>query len=92
VFAYVARAVFIAASVTLSLVGRQALAKDSALLPGGATTLREGHGDWVVSYDIVTQNGADQKVCGLSREQTSAQSRRTHDAQVCRSTMSAVNA
>jgi invasion protein IalB len=74
VFAYVGRAVHIAASLALSLLGAQAFAKDAPLLPGGATTLREGHGDWIVSCDVVTQNGASRKVCGLSQVQTNTQS------------------
>ncbi|MBZ9991210.1 invasion associated locus B family protein [Mesorhizobium sp. BH1-1-5] len=44
-------------------------------LPGGATSLREGHGDWTVSCNITTQNGASSKACALSQEQTDAQSR-----------------
>ncbi|TPK96485.1 hypothetical protein FJ938_27220 [Mesorhizobium sp. B2-4-14] len=44
-------------------------------LPGGATSLREGHGDWTVSCNLATQNGANVKVCALSQEQTDSQSR-----------------
>lgn len=44
-------------------------------LPGGATSLREGHGGWTVSCNITTQNGAAAKACALSQEQTDAQSR-----------------
>lgn len=65
---------YIAASLALFLVGSQAHARDATLLPGGATTLREGHGDWIVSCDIITQNGASRKVCGLSQVQTNTQS------------------
>lgn len=72
-FAYLGRALSIAASLVLLLVGSQALANDPTL-PGGATTLREGHGDWVVSCGIVTQNGTSRKVCNLSQVQTNAQS------------------
>lgn len=73
-FAYPSRAVSIAARLTLSLVGSQALGKGAPLLPGGATTLREGYGDWVVSCDIATQNGASRKECNLSQVQTNTQS------------------
>lgn len=73
-FAYVGRAVCIATGLMLSVICSHALAKDATLLPGGATTLREGHGDWIVSCDIVTQNGASRKVCGLSQVQTNTQS------------------
>ncbi len=64
----------IAASSAVLVIGSQALAKEAALLPGGAQSLREGYGDWVVSCDIRTQNNASQKVCGLSQTQTNTQS------------------
>lgn len=73
-FAYLSRTVYVAAGLTVSVISSQALAKDAALLPGGAQTLREGYGDWVVSCDIVTQNNASRKVCGLSQVQTNTQS------------------
>lgn len=44
-------------------------------LPGGATSLREGHGDWTVSCNVTTQNGTAGKVCSLSQEQADGQSR-----------------
>lgn len=74
VLAYFSRAVYLAASLTVSLIGSQALAKGDTLLPGGATSLREGYGDWVVSCAIATQNGASRKVCSLSQQQTNTQS------------------
>lgn len=72
--AYVSIAACLAASLTVSLIGSQALAKDTTRLPGGAQNLREGYGDWVVSCDIRTQNNASRKVCALSQEQTNTQS------------------
>lgn len=72
--AHLSRAAYIAASLMLTLIGSQAFGKGPPLLPGGATTLREGYGDWVVSCDIVTQNGTSRKVCGLSQVQTNARS------------------
>jgi invasion protein IalB len=74
VVAYLSRVLSIAASSAILLIGSQVLAKGAALLPGGAQTLREGYGDWVVSCDIRTQNNASQKVCGLSQVQTNTQS------------------
>ncbi|MBZ9850375.1 invasion associated locus B family protein [Mesorhizobium sp. CA14] len=65
-------ATLIAASL-LSLA--VAFAQDTAALPGGATSLREGHADWTVSCNLATQNGAGVKVCALSQEQTDSQSR-----------------
>ncbi|WP_246676013.1 invasion associated locus B family protein [Mesorhizobium sp. B2-5-4] len=52
-----------------------AFAQDASGLPGGATSLREGHGDWTVSCNLATQNNAGVKVCALSQEQTDSQSR-----------------
>lgn len=72
--AYVSRIVCIGASLAVSLIGSQTLAQGATLLPGGATTLREGHGDWIVSCDIATQNDVSRKVCGLSQVQTNSQS------------------
>jgi len=60
--------------LVVSLVGSQALAKDTTHLPGGAQNLREGYGDWVVSCDIRSENNTGRKVCGLSQEQTNTQS------------------
>jgi invasion protein IalB len=51
-----------------------AFAEDSGL-PGGATSLREGHADWTVSCNVTTQNGAAGKACSLSQEQADGQSR-----------------
>ncbi|TPJ44369.1 invasion associated locus B family protein [Mesorhizobium sp. B2-5-13] len=65
-------ATLIAASL-LSLAA--SFAQDTAVLPGGATSLREGHGDWTVSCNLATQNNASVKVCALSQEQTDSQSR-----------------
>ncbi|TPL54341.1 invasion associated locus B family protein [Mesorhizobium sp. B2-4-6] len=52
-----------------------AFAQEASGLPGGATSLREGHGDWTVSCNLAIQNGAGVKVCALSQEQTDSQSR-----------------
>lgn len=51
-----------------------AFAQDGGL-PGGATSLREGHGDWTVSCNVTTQNGTAGKACSLSQEQADGQSR-----------------
>jgi invasion protein IalB len=58
-----------------SLLGGQAFANDAGALPGGATTLRETHGDWAVSCVSAPQNGAPGKVCTFSQEQANGQSR-----------------
>lgn len=73
-FAFLSRAVCLVAVFAVSSVAGQAFAKGPALLPGGATTLREGYGDWVVSCAIDTENGSSRKVCGFSQEQSNAQS------------------
>ena len=72
--ACVGKALYVAASLVVSLVGSQALAKDTTHLPGGAQNLREGYGDWVGSCDIRSENNTGRKVCGLSQEQTNTQS------------------
>ncbi|MDB5599529.1 MAG: invasion-like protein [Xanthobacteraceae bacterium] len=41
-----------------------------ATLPGGASSLRESHGDWVVNCAVQAQNGRNVKSCALSQEQT----------------------
>jgi invasion protein IalB len=50
-------------------------AEDAPSLPGGASSLRETHGDWVVSCAIQAQGGRDLKLCSLSQEQTDSNSR-----------------
>ena len=72
--AYVGRALYMAATLMASLIGGQALAKGTALLPGGAQNLQEGYGDWVMSCDIRSENNVSRKVCGLSQQQTNTQS------------------
>jgi invasion protein IalB len=63
-----------AAVLMLLLLSHPAVAQDAAGLPGGATTLNESHGDWVVSCAVGTQNGASHKVCALTQRQTAGQS------------------
>lgn len=41
-----------------------------ASLPGGASSLREVHGDWVVSCAITGQGDQARKTCAMSQEQT----------------------
>ncbi|QCI69530.1 invasion associated locus B family protein [Phreatobacter stygius] len=48
-----------------------AVAAQAPSLPGGATSLQESHGDWVVGCAV--QGNA--KRCGLSQEQTNQQTR-----------------
>jgi invasion protein IalB len=48
-----------------------AAAQPAAALPGGATSLQETHGDWVVG--CVVQGAA--KRCGVTQEQTNQQTR-----------------
>src|SRR5262245_37523598 len=45
-----------------------------ALLPGGATSLRETHGDWVVNCAIMGEGEQASKVCTLSQEQQDSKS------------------
>lgn len=45
-----------------------------AVLPGGATSLRETHGDWVVNCAVVGEADQASKVCTLSQEQQDSKS------------------
>jgi invasion protein IalB len=45
------------------------MAQETAALPGGATTLNESHGDWIVSCAAGDQG----KVCVLAQQQTAGQ-------------------
>jgi invasion protein IalB len=44
-------------------------------LPGGASSLRESHGDWVVNCAVQAQNGRNVKSCALSQEQADSNTR-----------------
>ena len=44
-------------------------------LPGGASSLRESHGDWVVTCAVQAQNGRNVKSCALSQEQADSNTR-----------------
>jgi len=55
--------------LVLPLVGVRAMAQETAALPGGATTLNESHGDWMVSCAVGNQG----KVCVLAQQQTAGQ-------------------
>ncbi|MBZ9811081.1 MULTISPECIES: invasion associated locus B family protein [unclassified Mesorhizobium] len=69
------RSVLLGATTLLVMGFAVSAFAQEAGLPGGATSLREGHGDWTVSCNVTTQNGAAAKACALSQEQTDAQSR-----------------
>lgn len=47
------------------------------LLPGGASSLTETHGDWTVSCRIAQQEEQPVQLCSLSQQQTDSQRRRT---------------
>lgn len=44
-------------------------------LPGGASTLRESYGDWIVSCAVRKVNGAAGKACVLAQEQVDRRSK-----------------
>lgn len=44
-------------------------------LPGGASSLRENHGDWVVNCAVQPQGGKNVKSCALSQEQADGNTR-----------------
>lgn len=67
----------LAASVGVATLGGFATSgwAQDATLPGGATSLRENHGDWVVTCRIEAQAGKSLKLCAISQEQVDSRSR-----------------
>ena len=63
-----------AAFVVVMLTPLAASAQDAGL-PGGASSLRESHGDWMVNCAVQQQAGRNVKLCALSQEQTDNNSR-----------------
>lgn len=63
-----------AALIALS-IAEAAAAQDRASLPGGATSLREIHGDWIVACALQGAGGKSSKACTLSEELTDTKSR-----------------
>jgi invasion protein IalB len=57
------------------LLGPAAASAEDTGLPGGASSLRENHGDWVVSCTAQAQDGHNIKLCAISQEQTATDSR-----------------
>ncbi|MCE8020458.1 invasion associated locus B family protein [Halomonas sp. MCCC 1A11036] len=52
------------------------MAQESAmpsLLPGGASSLTETHGDWTIRCQVVTQEEASERICAMSQRQANAQ-------------------
>jgi invasion protein IalB len=64
---------FFTMAVFASLWIAPASAQEPAL-PGGATSLREVHGDWVVNCVIASEEDRARKVCALSQEQQNSKS------------------
>ena len=62
------------ATMAACLAAETAQAQDVSL-PGGATSLREVHGDWVVNCVIATEQERARKICTLSQEQQDSRSR-----------------
>lgn len=44
-----------------------------SLLPGGASSLTETHGDWTVSCQVITQDDVSERICVMGQRQTNAQ-------------------
>jgi len=62
------RAVSLAVFALAAAVG-SAAGQAEGNLPGGASSLQERHGDWLVTCGVVPQNGATGKACVLSQQQ-----------------------
>lgn len=64
-------------AIALVALAEPAARAEEASLPGGATSLRESHGDWQVSCAIQAQaDGSKRKLCALSQEQFARDTRR----------------
>lgn len=61
------RSILAAAAIACFSVGPTQA--QTASLPGGATSLREVHGDWVVNCVVTAQQEQSRKICTLSQEQ-----------------------
>ncbi|MGK6317663.1 invasion associated locus B family protein [Neorhizobium sp. DT-125] len=59
---------FVAVAAAAVLSGLPVAAQETGL-PGGATSLREVHGDWVVSCNMATEGNQSRKICTTSQEQ-----------------------
>lgn len=64
-------ALVIAAGLSTPLMAQEA--PTPSLLPGGASSLTETHGDWSIRCQVVTQNEASERVCVMGQRQTNAQ-------------------
>ncbi|WP_454727637.1 MULTISPECIES: invasion associated locus B family protein [Cupriavidus] len=65
------------AAAVAALAGTAAvaeIARADAVLPGGASSLRESYGDWLVSCAVAGQGKEARKVCAMTQEQKDAKS------------------
>ncbi len=69
------RCSLVAVATALSLLMTPARA-DEAALPGGATSLRESYGDWLVNCAIAGQGAQARKVCAMTQEQKASSGQR----------------
>ncbi|WP_420992276.1 invasion associated locus B family protein [Cupriavidus sp. 30B13] len=63
----------VAAMISASLGGSVAMAADASL-PGGASSLRESYGDWLVNCAVTGQGSQARKACAMQQEQKDAKS------------------
>lgn len=64
-------ALVIAASLSTPIMAQETAAPN--LLPGGASSLTETHGEWTIRCQVVTQDEASERVCVMGQRQTNAQ-------------------
>ena len=69
--ASVLAALVIAAGLSTPLMAQEAATP--SLLPGGASSLTETHGDWTISCQVVAPDEASERVCVMGQRQTNAQ-------------------
>ena len=64
-------------ALVLSLPNSAAVVAQEAapptLLPGGASSLSETHGDWTVRCQVIARNQTSERVCAMSQVQANAQ-------------------
>jgi invasion protein IalB len=75
-------AVLAVASLSTPLMAEESSAP--ALLPGGASSLSETHGDWTVGCQVVARDTASERVCGMSQRQTNAQGQQVLSVELLR--------
>lgn len=76
-------ALVIATSLSTPLAAQQSAAPN--LLPGGASSLSETHGDWTVRCQVIPHKTAPERVCVMGQRQTNEQGQQVLSIELLRS-------